>query len=166
MNGGPYTPWLTGATETAATFTGKPGTRYRFRVRATDKLGSVSEFAVSDEIGVDPLPAVGPGSSGRPHDRLDPRLSLKKSVRRGRTIHVTARIAGGASGSVTLELKAKAGKRRIYRRAKLRRASERMSADIRLPGTAQPLRGATLTLRYRGDARYRGATVTRKSDRL
>jgi spore germination protein YaaH/flagellar hook assembly protein FlgD len=48
VDGSPWAPWLTGSTQTSATYTGATGHSFAFRVRATDGLGHVSDWNVLD----------------------------------------------------------------------------------------------------------------------
>jgi spore germination protein YaaH len=46
-DGGPWTDWLTGATSTSSSFSGRSGHNYSFRVRATDGVGNVGPWDVT-----------------------------------------------------------------------------------------------------------------------
>lgn len=62
---GPWEPWLTGTTQTSASYTGVHRSGYAFRVRARDALGHVSGYAGVDSHFVDdPPPSADSGSSG------------------------------------------------------------------------------------------------------
>src|SRR5439155_16994210 len=112
-DGSPYTTWLTATSDTSATFRGKPVKTYRFRVRATDELGSSSAYAESDAITIDAA-AQPPG--GGTKQRGDPHLRLKRIAAHRRIVVVSSRLALDTSGQVSIQSDARAGKKRIRRR--------------------------------------------------
>jgi spore germination protein YaaH len=59
VDGGQWTPWLTGTAATSATFTGVQGHTYAFSVRATDGQGHTGDFLPAD-TGM-AAPVLGPG---------------------------------------------------------------------------------------------------------
>jgi hypothetical protein len=52
VDDGGWTDWLPDTLATSSTFTGEPGHRYAFRVRARDGAGHLSEFAASSPVAV------------------------------------------------------------------------------------------------------------------
>ncbi len=59
VDGGAWTPWLTGTTAPSATYAGATGHTFAFRVRATDGAGHVGDFAPADTGAA--APALAPG---------------------------------------------------------------------------------------------------------
>jgi spore germination protein YaaH len=57
-DGGPFTDWLTGTTETGDDFQGSSGHNYSFRVRATDGVGNVGPWDVTSTYAASPAFAV------------------------------------------------------------------------------------------------------------
>ena len=162
-DGGPYAAWLTATSDTGATFRGKPRKTYRFRVRATDALGSSSAYAESDAITID-APAQPPG--GGTKQRHDPHLRLKRIARHRRVVYVSARLALDTSGQVSIQINARAGKKRIRRRVVTHALHGRVVAALVLPRGAGRLRDATLRIRYAGDSSYRSQVVATRLRRL
>ena len=58
-DGGPFTDWLTGTTETSDDFEGSSGHNYSFRVRATDGVGNVDPWDVTSTYTASPAFAAG-----------------------------------------------------------------------------------------------------------
>ncbi len=84
------------------------------------------------------------------------RLTLLRSVH-GRTLHVQIRAPRDATGSVTLTVTSRRAKGRAsVRHLTLHLRAGRVSHDVRLPAGTVRL---TLAAHYRGDARYRPASV-------
>ena len=150
-NDGPYTPWLTATTSTSATYRGTPGNRYRFRVRATDRLGTASGHAVSDEVAIvapsDPPPVAPPIAPPPPGVKSSPALRVKTMTRRGSRIQISGTIARDAFRRLTFELKGTAGRKRVRVRGTAFPQAGRFKLTIR---AGRGLSG-TLTLRYEGD---------------
>ena len=165
-DGGPYLPWLTATTQTAATFTGNPGHRYRFRVRATDRAGNVSAFVSSSEVSVDsaapfpPQPWIQPPPTGGGLVTADPALGITRSAARGGTLNLTGSVARGARGRVDVAWRAKIGRRIYTAHAVGRITGGRFAVKVRIPAKARRARVATVTVSYPGDGRF-GATVRR-----
>lgn len=156
-NDGAFSPWLTATSATAATYTGTPGARYRFRVRATDRLGTTSGYATTDEVVVE-APRAEPQPVPRPPGpaiRTNPRLRVRSIARRGSRIELRGTIASDAFRRLTVELNAKSGTKRVRRNGAAFPQAGRFKLALRAP---QRLRG-TLSLRYTGDERYEPATT-------
>jgi hypothetical protein len=160
---GPYAAWLIATSDTSATFRGKAGKTYRFRVRATDALGSSSAYAESDAITID-APAQPPG--GGTKQRRDPHLRLKSIARHRRVVYVSARLALDASGQVSIEIAARAASKWIRRRTVTHALHGRVAIAFVLQRRVGRLKDATVQIRYRGDSNYVGQTVTRRLARL
>jgi hypothetical protein len=157
-NDGAFSPWLTATSATSATYAGTPGSRYRFRVRATDRLGTTSGYATSDEIAIEapraepqPVPPQPPG----PSTRTNPRLRIGSIARRGSRIELRGTVASDAFRKLTADLDAKSGAQRVRRGGSAFPQAGRFKLALPVP---RRLRG-TLTLRYAGDERYEPATA-------
>jgi hypothetical protein len=157
-DGGPFAPWLTATPLTAAVYSAARGSRYRFRVRATDRLGITSAHAVSDELSVraaEQEPAPPPAS---PPSRASAALRVRSITRRGARLEIKGSIGTSASNRIALDLRVAASGRRVRRTtAKFPRAG-RFSFALRVPRRAK----GTVTLRYPGDERLEPALVRTK----
>jgi serine protease AprX len=152
---GTFTRLLTATDRTSATFVGRRGSRYRFRVRATDALANVSEFVTSAEIAVpsaDPNPVPPPPGPTPPPDRHparlpSPQLKVTRVRRIGSRLFVNGTVARGANGRLTAVWSASVrGRRRVaYTSAHARRRSFAMSLKI-----PRVVRRARLTVTYLG----------------
>jgi spore germination protein YaaH len=58
-DGGPFAAWLTGTTLTGSNFQGQTGHNYSFRVRATDGVGNVGAWDISNVYTASPALAIG-----------------------------------------------------------------------------------------------------------
>ena len=98
-NGGPFTAFLTGTTQTSATFTGQVGHTYAFYSVATDNVGHVEDFSATAEVstqvimtvtsiaGASPNPRNTPVSHNRPHpERADRSEHVHHSCSRSKTM--------------------------------------------------------------------------------
>jgi hypothetical protein len=155
-NGGAFEPWLIATPTTTATYAGTPGGRYRFRVRATDRLGTTSGYATSDEVTItspraEPQSPLPPG----PAARTSPGLRIRSIARRGSRIEIRGTIATGAFRRLTADLNARSGTKRVRRSGAAFPQAGRFKLALRVP---RRLRGA-LTVRYAGDERYEPATA-------
>jgi len=68
-DGGPFTAWLTGITETGDDFQGVSGHNYSFRVRATDGVGNVGPWDVTSTYTASPRSPSTASSPSRPRPR-------------------------------------------------------------------------------------------------
>ncbi|MEA2474312.1 MAG: hypothetical protein QOE06_2227, partial [Thermoleophilaceae bacterium] len=147
-NDGPYTPWLTATSTTSGTYAGTPGSHYRFRVRATDRLGNVSGFVFSSETSIvapGSQPAVEPPTS--PHGKSSPGLRVRSIARRGSRVQITGTVSRLASRRITFEVRGKSGRLSIRRTAEVFPHAGHFKLALPLPrGTT-----GTLTIRYEGD---------------
>ncbi|MDP8943266.1 MAG: S8 family serine peptidase, partial [Actinomycetota bacterium] len=139
VDGGAFSPWLTATRAIAARYSATSGHRYRFRVRAQDRLGNSSPYVASDEITVVHAPTPPP-----PH----PRLRLSEAVVGHRTLRVRGSIDARARGSVRIAFSARAGGRlrRLTRRAQVR--GGRFALRLRLPPPMLGARHGLLAVRY------------------
>jgi hypothetical protein len=160
VNGGPFVPWLRATTQTAATYAGALGNRYRFRVRAVDALGNTSATIESDDISIvsvltqDPT-ATNPGGSGK---RAGAGLRIAWTDRRRTALVVGGTISSAASREVRATWTAKVRRKRVTVRGRGRIRSGRFTIKLGIPRRARSAKRATLTLTYRGDKRVRPAT--------
>lgn len=173
VDGGSYAPWLSSVAQTSATFGGQAGHRYRFRVRARDRLGNVSAYAETTELaipapgggpgpiatpGLEP-PAVGPGT-GAPVPA--PALAIARTTPAATRVAVAGTLDPRALGPVALTLSARVGGRTVRVRGAATAAGGTFEAALRLPRALRRARSATLTVTYPGDALVGAQTVTRR----
>jgi hypothetical protein len=159
-NGGSYAPWLTHTTQTAGEMPAAPGTRYRFRIRATDALGNSSPFLDSEEVtvrtsdgkdgGAGPPP---PDPTSPVHATPSPELSITSTGMHGRRLLVRGTVALGASGRVTGTWRGRAGGRHRTARATTYAHLRRFKLSLRLPRHARKV--GRLTVTYVGDRHFR-----------
>jgi hypothetical protein len=102
-----FIPWLSATTLTSSTYHGTPGSRYRFRIRATDAFGNRSGYVFTPEIAI---PSGGGDTGGGPDPGapppsrpglLSPRLTVTSVRRSARRLTVRGTVARGAAGKVT-----------------------------------------------------------------
>ena len=175
VDGGAWSPWITGTTLTRATYTGAVGHRYRFRVRATDSLGNGSEWLESSEATVADPPTTGnpetdlgggnPGGADPGGGTIATKAKLKvtlRSVKRTRAgVLVQGKVDAKATGGVTVTYTTKVG-RKIYRaRRYVRVAKGRFKVSLRLPAKARRAKRGTVQIKYRGDSSFAPLTITR-----
>jgi hypothetical protein len=154
-NDGPFTPWLTRTSSTAATYAAAAGMRYRFRVRARDRLGNASEYAVSSEVAVlRPEVQVAPPPAP-PQVRTPPQLRIRSVARRGSRLEIRGTLVRAAYRAVSFDLRATARGRRLRRRVERFPVAGRFKLALRLP---RRLTG-TLTVRYAGDDAFEPAAA-------
>jgi hypothetical protein len=145
-DGGPFVPWLAATTATAATYDAARGHSYRFRARARDALGSVSEYVTSGEVAV-PAQATTTPPPLAPIERAPADLGVRAVTRRGSRLVVRGSIAATAWRPLALRLTGRAGGRHLAKALAVRTRRGRLTASIRAPLPAS----GTLTLRYPGD---------------
>lgn len=180
VDGGPFSPWLTGTSQTSASYPSSPGRTYAFRMRARDRAGHTSANVTSGQVtapspaGPGPTAPEPPASGGSPAPDPDgspppdagdptttPRASPSLRLHRPRLADGRLRVSGvlpsAATGHVTISYRARLGRhvRRLRRSAPVR--AGRFRAVLPLPRRLAPR--ATLTVRYSGDARYRPRTL-------
>jgi hypothetical protein len=146
IDGGPFSPWLNGTTDTAALYPAVPGRRYRFRARAVDAFGNLSPYVDGGEVLV--AEAAAPPVPG------DAKVVVGSVKRRSASLTVLGRLDPSASGTMTAVWRAKAGRKRVVARKATSVGSGRFEVRLRIPRAARRARRATLTLRYSGDARF------------
>ncbi len=145
---GPFVPWLPATSSTAATYTATLGTRYRFRVRAHDRLGNPSAYVISSEVAVvarDDATARSPDPPAP--QRSSPHLRIRSVKRRGGRIVIRGTLARSAFRALSFDLRATANRRRVRRRAERFPAAGSFKLALRVP----PRLTGTLTVRYAGD---------------
>ena len=155
-NDTPFAPWLSATTSTGATYAAARGARYRFRVRARDRLGNASEYVVSSEVAVaesPPDPSI--VTPQPPAAKSSPALRIRSIMRRGSRITIRGTLERSAYRALTFDLRATANGRRIRRRLERFPQSGRFKLSLRAP---RPLTG-TLTVRYAGDERLDDAAA-------
>jgi hypothetical protein len=169
-DGTAFTPWLTATTSTGATYAGEAGHSYAFRVRAADRMGNLSPYAVSNVLEVvepgsnappaDPLPPPpgGPPSTGGAQPR-SPGLRIRAATLAGSVLKVSGTLARGAGARVTLLYTVRAGRKTYRLRAKARPARGRFTATIRIPAAARRLHHGTLRITYAGGHGFRSQAV-------
>jgi hypothetical protein len=147
-NDGPYVPWLTATSSTSATYAGTPGTRYRFRVRAADRLGNTSPYVISDEVRVLDTTAEHPvAPPPDPPAKSSPGLRVRTIARHGARIQVVGTLSRRAVAPITFSLRGRVGRRPVKRSAKTFPQAGRFEVSLRVPrGTS-----GILTIRYEGD---------------
>lgn len=166
VDGGPFTSWLSHASATAAVFSGSRGHRYRFRVRATDLLGSSSGYVTSDEVSILQLSAPPPGKIDDPQaprmKRLDPRIRIRRLKRRGRVLRLAGSLASRNPATLLVTLKGNSAWHRVRLRARVYPQRGRFGAALILPRGVATLAHATITIRFSGDADFYGQTMRRR----
>jgi len=141
---GPFAPWLTATSSTASTYAGSPGSHYRFRVRASDRLGNTSFYVVSQEVAI-LSPTTEPSTN--PPVKSSAVLRMRTIARRGSRIQIAGTVSRRATGRITFRLRGKSGRRPVRRSAKAFPRAGRFKVAFSLPrGTS-----GTLTVRYEGD---------------
>jgi hypothetical protein len=155
-----FTPWLTNTTETSAMYRRNGAGSFRFRVRATDKLGNTSQYVVSNEVTVHDGSAANPPANPPAADpplsapgRLSPALRVRRVVVRGGRLIVDGTVARGANGRVQATWRpTRAGRRaRASTYAQLRKFRLVLRTGARRP------RG-TLVVRYAAGGGFKPQT--------
>jgi hypothetical protein len=156
-DGEDFSPWLSATTQTAATYLAATGHRYRFRVRATDALGNISDYVVSPEVDVPNAtddPAANPGGDGPPdvdqHRPLSPELKIMRVRRSGSRLLVRGTVARGANGRITAMWSARRRGRATGARASTYAQLGTFALGVKIPRTARRARRARLTVTYAG----------------
>ena len=155
---GPFVPWLTATSLTSSAYDGARGSRYRFRVRATDSFGNVSQYVVSPEIAIgasappkggdDDGPGGGGGGGINRPARQSPKLKITRVGDKGRRLTVRGTVARAANGKVTAVWRGRANRGARGSTYAKRRAFRLV---LRLP--AHTHRGR-LNVTYLGDDRF------------
>jgi hypothetical protein len=167
---GPYTKWLTATREVSGIYLGLVGSSYRFRVRAADRMGNLSTYAVSSQLALlsPPNGAQPPtgGASTPPGDGggreivvASPGLRLTGTKRKRGVLTVRGLIAPNASSRIGLTYLAKVGSRTYTARGKATPTGGRFKATLRISQRASRARRGTLVIRYGGGNGFRAQTV-------
>jgi hypothetical protein len=159
-DGQPFVSWLAATSQTASTFSGTPGSRYRFRVRATDAFGNVSEWVTTHEVevasGTDG-DGTGKGSPTPPDPAgtvlLSPELRITSIRRTARRLTVHGTVARGANGKLTATWTPRRRGRpvRATTYAQLRAFSLRLA----IPRKERRARRGVLVVRYNAGGGFR-----------
>lgn len=152
----------TGATSTRVSV--PAGHRYRFRVRARDRLGNTSGYASSGELAVVAPVTPPPPGPGPPASKARSGLRVTKTTIKGNRLFVDGRIASRARGRVYAVYRTRLRGRPTTRKASAGQRRGRFRITVRLRGLERAHKG-TLTLTHRGDSRYRRAQVRRSIKR-
>ncbi|MGD0862239.1 MAG: glycosyl hydrolase family 18 protein [Candidatus Limnocylindrales bacterium] len=104
-DGGPFTDWLTGTTETSDDFQGSSGHNYSFRVRATDGVGNVSAWDVTSTYTASPAFAVGAfatvtAASVSERATASPSATVVTTATRGTVLQIIGGPATASDGSI------------------------------------------------------------------
>ena len=170
VDGGAWSPWITGTTLTQATYQAAVGHRYRFRVRATDSLGNGSAWLESSEATVADPPTTGnPGTNpggGNPGGGTTPTKATLKvtlgTVKRTRSgVLVQGSVDAKATGGVTVTYTTKVGRKTYRARRYVRVSKGRFKVSLRLPAKARKAKRGTVQIKYRGDSSFAPLTITR-----
>jgi hypothetical protein len=154
----PYEPWRERTGETEAGFDATPGAHYKFRVRARDRFGNVSDYVETPEITVPthtPPPSTDPTTDPPTGQLESPRLSIKTVKRRGARLVVRGTVARGATGRVVGTLTGRRKHRRFTTRRSTHAWLQRFTLAIKLP---RGVRGGRLTVRYAGSNGFASQT--------
>ena len=158
VNGGPYSPWLSGSNLGSATYPGTAGSAFSFRVRATDGLGNTSGFVSCGpvSIGFVAVPPVAPMPTPAKPLPASPHLALRRiRVGRGR-IELDGRLIRGATGTVRCTYTAHRGKL-LRGHARVRRGAYRIVLKVR-----HLRRPGIFRIDYSGDRSFAPQHISRR----
>jgi hypothetical protein len=159
VDGQPFTPWLSATTLTASTYHGTPGSRYRFRVRATDAFGNSSAYVPTPEIAVarGGRDTGGGADPGEPPPSgpvlLSPELQVTSVRRSARRLTVRGTVARGATGKVSATWTPRRGRRRRSPgpvRATTYAHLRAFVLKFTIPRAQRAATRGTVVIRYRG----------------
>ena len=160
-DGEPFVSWLSTTTQTSASFSGTRGSRYAFRVRATDAFGNTSPYVVTPEIDVaretpgrpDPPDPPGPAL-------LSPELRITSVRRTAKRLIVRGAVARGASGKLVATWTPRRKGRPV--RGSAYAQLQAFTVRINLPRKQRSATRGTLLVRYLGGDGF--ATQSRRLD--
>jgi Subtilase family len=161
VDGGALLPWLTGVTNTAATYGGQVGHSYRFAVRATDLLGNGSAELACDPTTVQPAkgpPVLPPPPTVGTPLPSPPRLKISSAAVSGSQLTASGSLAADATGTVRVTYTAHG--RTVRGSARVRRGRFRLT--LRLDRTQRHKAGGVLRISYSGDAHHSAQRIVRR----
>jgi Subtilase family len=168
VDGAAWTGWLAATQQTAAAYPGEAGHGYRFRVRATDRLGNAGPWAESVPVAIG-APSTGPGPGPGPDPRPDPprvpfsaRLSLpilSRTLSRMTIKGTTTRKATG-SARITFKVRVAGTTTSIAKLATMRGGA--FTVSLKLPGRVRRWRTGTLSASYAGNSWVKPGSATRR----
>jgi hypothetical protein len=156
-DGQPAQPLIGPTTATALTFTGQPGHRYRFLVRATDAVGNVGPDASSPELTIASKPSDCRATHRCPA-KTSPALSLSQATWTATRLTLLGRSRRDLRGRVRVAVRCSG---RVLVRRTVVTANGRWTVRIALPRSCRLRRTLALTVQFGGDATHRSQTLRR-----
>ncbi|MEA2440021.1 MAG: hypothetical protein QOH76_1445, partial [Thermoleophilaceae bacterium] len=149
---GPFTRWLTQATGSGASYPAAAGSRYRFRVRATDGFGNTSPYVVTPVVAVPAdRPTTPPPRPGDPPVTApSPELRITAVRRWRRRLSVRGAVARGVNGKLTATWTTRVRRRRYVARATTFAQLREYKFTLRIPRGAIRARHGVVEVRYLG----------------
>jgi hypothetical protein len=160
-DGHAFTTWLTATTQRSDTYAGSLGSRYRFRVRAADSMGNLSDYVTSSEVSLVPPATPPPPGESTPPDHPDsvvvtsPGLRLTAVKRKGKLVSVRGVIARLLDSSLAVSYTAKVANRTYTARRVAHAFGGRFTTTLRIPRPALRARRGLLVIRYPGGEQFR-----------
>ncbi|MCW3047305.1 MAG: hypothetical protein JWO74_1589 [Solirubrobacterales bacterium] len=170
VDNGAFTAWLAGTEQTSGAYSGEAGHSYRFRARATDKLGNLGAWADSATVTIPALtpgpslgPSAGPGPVPQPGKvSLSARLSLPILSRTLASMKVTGTTTSKATGKIKVTFQVRVrGKTTTIAKA-VNVMAGRFTVTLKLPGKVRIWRTGTLKAAYAGSAAVTAGSTTRR----
>ena len=162
-NGG-WSTWLEHTARTEATYAASAGHRYRFRSRAADALGNLSDWVASGDVTVidPPAGAAPPVVTVQPPAKGSARLVLAAVKRTSAGLSIAGRADASATGRIVVTYATKVGRKTYRSRTVTTHIGRgRFTARIRLPATVRRSRRGTLRIAYSGDSAFAAQTLRR-----
>jgi hypothetical protein len=152
-----FTPWLIGTTATAATYRGRAGSTYRFRISARDAFGNTSPFVITAPASVASSQVTQPPPPQNPHPvPPSPQLRIAAVRRAGRRILIRGTVARRAEGRVAGTWTHRG--RRVAR-SSTRARTGKFKLTVRIPRLAANLRRGWLVVEYLADRGFKSERV-------
>jgi hypothetical protein len=155
-DGGTFAPWLSRTTLTTATYAGAPGHIYRFRVRATDLHGNMSDYVPAEPIaiesangGLNPNPGPLPWPAA-----TDAAIAIRTAQTKRGVLSLNGTVARELHGRLVITWQTKLGRRLYTARANATARDGRFRVRLRIPPKARRAKAATVTIAYAGDAQF------------
>jgi Domain of unknown function DUF11 len=160
-DGGPVSRWLSGTTQTSATYSGQAGHAYSFQVQAVDELGNRSGPVPCGPVAVGfvPVAPVSPTAPPSPPVPAPARLRISKLVMKDSRLTVSGVLARGATGVVSGTYRARGAH---ASRARARIVHGRCRLVFRLSSRMRKARRGVLRLSYPGDSSHAGQRLSRR----